>query len=138
MRKMLSAAALALLSTLSATAVGAAELTTDYLVGRWTTGTVAACGKPESEITEFRADGTFTTTANGRAVGVGFWTLDGDQLELELLAQDALHPALQAVPGDYGQFTIRGLIFDVTEQDHRMVTSIGDSLQGSTVVRCPS
>jgi hypothetical protein len=115
----------------------AADLSRDYLIGRWTTGGAEACGRPGSEITEFRGDGTFTTARDGAAVGVGFWTLTDDQLELQLLAHDALHDALRAVPGDYATFVVKGLIFDVTDQSHRMVTSIGDSLQGSSVARCP-
>jgi hypothetical protein len=122
---------------LGAAPAGAVELSNDYMTGRWTTGSADACGKPDSEITEFRADGTFTTSRDGDAAAVGFWTLTDDQLELQALTHDRLNAALEAIPGDFGHFVVRALVFDVADTTHRMVMSIGDTLQGSTVVRCP-
>jgi len=137
MRHSLSVLGTGALLLLGTTQAWAVELSSEYLTGRWTTGSAESCGKPESEVTEFRADGTFTTSREGHAAAVGFWTLTDDQLELQALAHDRLDPALQAIPGDYGYFVVRALVFDVADNTHRMVTSIGDSLQGSTVVRCP-
>ena len=122
----------------SGAVAGAADLPDNYLVGHWTTGGAEACGKPESEVTDFRADGTFTTMRNGHASAVGFWMLtNDDQLEMQVLAHDSLHPALEAIPGDYGYFVVHALLFDQTDNSHRMVLSIGDVLQGANVVRCP-
>jgi hypothetical protein len=115
----------------------AVELSADYLHGRWTSGGPEACNKTDSEFTEFRADGSFITSRGNRAAAVGFWTLNDDQLELQALAHDGLHPALQAIPGDYAHFVIRALLFDIADNSYRMVMSIGDTLQGSNVVRCP-
>lgn len=114
-----------------------AALSADYLAGRWTTGEAAACTQPGAELTEFRPDGSFTTLRDGRAVAVGFWRVDGDRLDLEVLAHDNLHDALQGIEGEYGHFTIAALVFDVAEDRHRMVQSIGSVLQGLDVVRCP-
>ena len=116
----------------------AAGLPEQYLVGHWTTGGADACANPESEVTDFRADGTFTTMRNGHASAVGFWMLtNDDQLEMQVLRTNSLHPALEAIPGDYGYFVVHALLFDQTENSHRMVLSIGDVLQGANVVRCP-
>lgn len=115
----------------------AAALSGDYLAGRWTTGDAALCTQPSAEVTEFRKDGSFVTQRDGRAVAVGFWRVDGDRLDLDLLAHDGLHEALQGIEGEYGHFTIGALVFDVAEDRHRMVQSIGSVLQGLDVVRCP-
>lgn len=115
----------------------AATLSADYLAGRWTTGDAAVCARPGAEVTEFREDGSFVTSRDGHAVAVGFWRIDGDRLDLDVLAHDGLHEALQGIAGDYAHLTIGALVFDVAEDRHRMVQSIGDVLQGVDVVRCP-
>ena len=81
----------------------AAELTQAYLDGRWTTGVVENCTRPEHEQTVFRADGTFATEQSGKALAVGFWRIEDDRIDMQILTTEASLPqALQdQLPGDY-------------------------------------
>lgn len=137
MRKTVALTSAAALAMLLASGARAATLSPEYLVGRWTTGSVEACSRTGAEISELRADGSLVTLRDGKAVAVGFWRLDGDRLDLEVLAHDSLNEALKGIPGDYAHFSIGSLVFDVTDNGYRTVQSIGDVLQGLNVVRCP-
>lgn len=130
---------LVLSSVLGAGALEAATFSEAYLPGRWTTGDAERCGKPEHEHTVFRADGTFATERNGAAVAVGFWNVAEDRLEMEVLASAAaVEPALQQHFDDgFGYVHIKALVFDVEDDAFRMVQSVGDTLQGLDVKRCP-
>ena len=131
-------AGVGVLSGLLAAANGsAAELNGGYLVGKWTSGSKAACSTATAEVTGYRADGTFATQAKGRVVATGFWTLDDDRLDMQVLAHDSTHPALDAIEGDYAYFVIRSLLFDVEDDSYRQVQVIGDHLQGVKAYRCP-
>jgi hypothetical protein len=136
MRRTVGAISAVAVVVLAAAAARAATLSPDYLVGRWTTGGADACASPGAEISELRADGSFTTLRDGKAVAVGFWRLVDDRLDLEVLAHDSLNEALLGVPGDYGYFTVASLLFDVGDDGYRTVQSIGTVLQGLNVVRC--
>jgi hypothetical protein len=118
----------------------AATLSPDYLEGRWTTGTVENCTRPEHEQTVFREDGTFATEHGGQALAVGFWRIEDDRIEMHILTTEASLPAsLQnALPGDYHALQVKGLAFDVTDNGFRMVQSIEGELRGLDLVRCPT
>jgi hypothetical protein len=137
MRSWLFAGVGALSALLMTMGAQAAELNAGYMVGKWTSGGKPACSAPASEVSEFRADGTFATRAKDRVVATGFWTLDEDRLDMQLLAHDTTHPALEAIEGDYAYFVIRSLIFDVEDDSYRQVQVIGDHLQGVKAYRCP-
>ncbi|MFO1066979.1 MAG: hypothetical protein U1E14_00460 [Geminicoccaceae bacterium] len=131
-------AAAAALTTLAFVApAGAATLSDAYLVGTWSTGDAAACTDPATERSVFRADGTFATERNGKAVAVGFWTLRDDKLDMHVLANNNTIPELEPLDADYGYYVLHGLVFDVTDNSYRMVQSIGSHLQGVNAVRCP-
>jgi hypothetical protein len=118
---------------------GAATLSADYLTGKWTTGSKDACAKVEHEQTVFREDGTFATEHNGKAVAVGFWQIEDDRLDMHILASPAsLGPPLQEhFAGGYGYVPVTALLFDVADDNFRMVQSMGGALQGLNVFRCP-
>ena len=118
----------------------AVELSPEFLQGRWTTGAGANCTRAEHEQTVFRDDGTFATEYNGQALAVGFWRVEDDRIEMQILSTEAsLPPSLQeALPGDYHALQVKGLAFDVTDNGFRMVQSIGGELRGVEMVRCPA
>jgi hypothetical protein len=118
---------------------GAATLSADYLAGKWTTGSKDACTKLEHEQTVFRKDGTFATEHNGKAVAVGFWRIDDDRLDMHILASPASlgPPAQEHLVGGYGYVPVTALLFDVADDNFRMVQSVGGALQGLNVFRCP-
>ena len=70
----------------------AAELTPAYLDGRWTTGVVENCTRPEHEQTVFRANGTFATEHNGKALAVGFWRIEDARIDMQILTTEASLP----------------------------------------------
>ena len=76
----------------------AAELTPAYLDGRWTTGVVENCARPEHEQTVFRANGTFATEHNGKALAVGFWRIEDDRIKMQILTTEASLPQKPARP----------------------------------------
>ena len=118
----------------------AAGLTPEYLEGRWTTGAVENCAKPEHEQTVFRRDGTFATEQGGQALAVGFWQGQDDKIDMEILTTEAsLSGALRdQLPGDYHVLYVTGLVFDITENGFRMVQGIQGELRGVNMVRCPA
>jgi hypothetical protein len=118
----------------------AAELTADYLHGRWSTGSVDNCKNPEHEQTVFREDGTFATEHAGKALAVGFWTVNEDELEMHILSTEASLPKLlaDAYPGDYHALTVNGLAFDITQDKFKLVQSIEGQVRGLDMVRCPA
>jgi hypothetical protein len=118
----------------------AADLTPAFLDGRWTTGAVENCTRAEHEQTVFRPDGTFATEHNGQALAVGFWRVEDDKLDLQILTTEAsLTPALQEqLPGDYHALSVQGLVFDLTDNSFRLVQGIQGELRGVDMVRCPA
>jgi hypothetical protein len=122
------------------TAAAAADLTPTYLDGRWTTGSVENCTRADHEQTVFRADGTFATEHNGAALAVGFWRIDEDRIDMQILTTEASLPqAIQEqLPGDYHALAVRGLVFDVTDNSFRLVQGIEGDLRGLDMVRCPA
>lgn len=118
----------------------AATFADAYLEGRWTTGSVENCKKAEHEQTIFRKDGTFATEHSGKALAVGFWRIDDDRLEMQILTTEGSLPQdLQdALPGDYHALAVKGLVFDVTDNSFRLVQGIGGEIQGLEMVRCPA
>ena len=118
----------------------AAGLTPEYLEGRWTTGVVENCTKPEHEQTVFRSDGTFATEHGGQVLAVGFWQVQDDKIDMEILTTEAsLSQAVRdQLPGDYHALYVTGLVFDVTDNGFRMVQGIQGELRGVNMVRCPA
>ncbi len=118
----------------------AATFTDAYLQGRWTTGSTENCTKSAHEQTVFRADGTFATEHNGKALAVGFWKIDEDRLEMHILTTEASLPQLlqEELPGDYHALEVKGLVFDVGDDRFRLVQGIAGEIQGLDMVRCPA
>ena len=124
----------------SVDAAEAATLSTAYLTGRWTTGPVENCTRADHEQTVFRDDGTFATEYGGKALAVGFWRVEDDKVEMNILtAESSLPQPLQdALPGEYHALYVKGLAFDLTDNGFRMVQTIAGELRGVDMVRCPA
>ncbi len=122
------------------TAAHAATFSDAYLEGRWTTGATDNCKKTEHEQTVFRKDGTFATEHSGKALAVGFWRIDDDRLEMNILTTEASLPqdVQDALPGDYHALLVKGLVFDVSDNAFRLVQGIAGDIQGLDMVRCPA
>ena len=122
------------------TGARAATFSDTYLEGRWTTGSADNCKKTEHEQTVFRKDGTFATEHSGKALAVGFWRIEDDRLEMNILSTEAsLSQDLQdALPGEYHALLVKGLAFDVADNGFRLVQGIAGDIQGLDMVRCPA
>jgi hypothetical protein len=122
-----------------------AELSKDYLNGTWGVGGSDACGQAIREQITFNPDGTFSAARAGQPTAVGFWHLVQDNLDLHMISSPAffddpttkLDDALSAFAGQYGYFYAKALLFDVNDNNFRMVASLGDMLRGANLVRCP-
>jgi hypothetical protein len=142
MTALVAAPAIAVLVT---SAAWSAELNKDYLTGTWGVGGTAACGQASTEEITFKADGTFSSERAGQPTAVGFWHVVQDNLDLHMISSPAffddpttkLDDALQAYAGRYGYFYAKALLFDVNDNDFRMVASLGDMLRGANLGRCP-
>jgi len=121
----------------AASAAQAASMSPEYLTGRWTTGGRELCTKPEHEQTWFRKDGTFATEHNGKAVAVGFWQVEEDLLDMQILAAPVPHAVPGATPADYTLVHVGALTFDVADDQFRMVQDLNGVLQGLNMFRCP-
>jgi hypothetical protein len=133
------------IAVLVASGAWSAELGKDYLAGTWGVGGSDACGRPTTEQITFKPDGTFSAARGGQPTAVGFWHLVQDNLDLHMISSPAffddpttkLDDALQAYAGLYGYFYAKALLFDVKDNDFRMVANLGDMLRGANLVRCP-
>jgi hypothetical protein len=132
------ACCLLLAGTALAQPASAATFSDSYLQGRWTTGGAEGCDKLEHEQTVFHPNGTFTTEHGGKPMAVGFWHVDEDRLEMQILTTEAsLAPALaEALPGDYHMLQVKALAFTINDNDFKMVQTINGELQGLDMVRC--
>jgi hypothetical protein len=139
---LVAALAVAVLVT---SAANAAELSKDYLSGTWAVGGSDACGQATTEQITFKPNGTFSSERAGQPTAVGFWHLIQDNLDLHMISSPAffddpttkLDDALQAYAGQYGYFFARALLFDVNDNDFRMVANLGDMMRGANLARCP-
>jgi hypothetical protein len=128
-----------------AAAAWSAELSKDYLAGSWGVGGVAACGTPDAEHLNFNPDGTFGASRDGKATAVGFWFLVQDHLDLHMVTSPAffddpdtrLDDQLSDFAGQYSYYYATALLFDVADNDFRMVAHLGSLMRGADLGRCP-
>ena len=67
----------------------AAELSAEYLEGRWSLDGKEACGSDKFEYVLFRKDGLLETGNSGRAHGAGFWEIREDDVMFHLSTSPA-------------------------------------------------
>jgi hypothetical protein len=118
----------------------AADLSADYLYGRWVIDD-QNCSSPDSEYLEFNKNGTFGGTRTGSAETVGFWGLKDGILDLHMVTSPAFFDDLQkdlaAFEGIYSYFHSRMVIFNTQKKSFEAFGVIGDEIKRTSAVRCP-
>ena len=118
----------------------AADLSADYLDGRWVIDD-QDCSSPDSEYMEFNKNGTFEGTRTGNAEIVGFWKLQEGILNLHMVTSpaffDDLHKQLAGFEGLYSYFQGRMVIFNTQDKSFEAFGVIGDEIKRTSAVRCP-
>ena len=118
----------------------AADLSADYLHGRWVIDD-QDCSSPDSEYMEFNKNGTFEGTRTGKAEIVGFWGLNEGILNLHMVTSpafvDDIHKDLAGFEDIYSYFQGRMVIFNTQNKSFEAFGVIGDEIKRSSAVRCP-
>ena len=118
----------------------AADLSADYLYGRWVIDD-QNCSSPDSEYMEFNKNGTFEGTRTGQAEIIGFWGLKESIIDLHMLTSpgffDDLHEDLAEFEGLYSYFQGRMVIFNTQNKSFEAFGVIGDEIKRAAAVRCP-
>ena len=140
MRAFKYAAILVVLSVFWVPGANAADLSADYLYGRWVIDD-QNCSSPDSEYMEFNKNGTFAGTRTGKAEIVGFWGLKEGILDLHMVTSpgffDDLHKELAGFGGLYSYFQGRMVIFNTQNKSFEAFGVIGDEIKRASAVRCP-
>ena len=140
MRTFNYATILVLLSVLLVPWANAADLSADYLYGRWVIDE-QNCSSPDSEYIEFTKNGTFEGTRTGNAEIVGFWGLKEGILDLHMVTSpayfDDLHKDLAGFEGIYSYFQGRMVIFNTQNKSFEAFGVMGDEIKRASAVRCP-
>ena len=121
--------------------VNAADLTPAYLAGTWLFGDTAQdCKDPDTEYMVFRKNGTFETGRGGKAEITGFWQINGDAVDLELLTSPAFFKDVikeaQVFQGQYFYFDARMVIFDLADKSFKAVGLLEDKFNKTIAARC--
>ena len=131
---------LVVLSVFLVPGANAADLSADYLYGRWVIDE-QNCSLPNSEYMEFNKNGTFEGTRTGQAEIVGFWGLEEGILDLHMVTSpaffDDLHKNLARFEGIFSYFQGRMVIFNTQDKSFEAFGVIGDEIKRSSAVRCP-
>jgi hypothetical protein len=110
---------LVILSVFLVPRANAADLSADYLYGRWVIDD-QNCSSPDSEYIEFSKNGTFEETRTGQAEIVGFCRLKEGILNLHMVTSpsyfDDLHKVLAKFEGVYGYFQGRMVLFNTQKK----------------------
>jgi hypothetical protein len=135
-----SATILVVLSFFLVPWANAADLSANYLYGRWVIN-AQNCKSPDSEYMEFNKNGTFEGSRTGTAETVGFWGLKEGILNLHMVTSpaffDDLHKELAAFEGIYSYFHGRMVIFNTQNKSFEAFGVIGDEVRRTSAVKCP-
>jgi len=130
---------LVVLSVLLVPLANAADLSADYLHGRWIIDE-QNCSSTDSEYIRFNKNGTFEGTRTGKAEIVGFWGLKEGILDLHMVTSpayfDDLHKDLAGFEGIYSYFQGRMVIFNTQNKSFEAFGVIGDEIKRASAVRC--
>jgi hypothetical protein len=118
----------------------AADLSADYLSGRWVLDE-KNCSSPDSEYIEFNKSGTFEGIRTGKAEIVGFWALKEGILDLHMVTSPAffvdIHKDMAGFEGIYSYFQGRMVIFNTQDKSFEAFGVIGNEMKRTSAVRCP-
>ena len=131
---------LVVLSVFLVLGANAADLSADYLYGRWVIDE-QNCSSPDSEFMEFNKNGTFEGTRTGQAEIVGFWGLKEGILDIHMVTSpaffDDIHQDLAGFEGIYHYLQARMIIFNTQNKSFEAFGVIGDEIKRASAVRCP-
>ena len=118
----------------------AADLSADYLNGRWVIDE-QNCSSPDAEYIDFNKNGTFAGTRTGQTEIVGFWGLKEGIIELHMVTSpaffDDIHKDLAGFEGIYSYLRGRMVIFNTQNKSFEAFGIIGDEIKRAAAVRCP-
>ena len=131
---------LVVLSVFLVPGANAADLSAEYLYGRWVIDK-QNCSSPDSEYIEFNKNGTFEGMRTGKAEIVGFWGLKEGIIDLHMVTSpgffDDLHKDLAEFGGIYSYLQGRMVIFNTQNKSFEAFGVIGDEIKRASAVRCP-
>ena len=140
MRTFNYAAILVVLSVFLVPWANAADLSADYLYGRWAIDE-QNCSSPDSEYIKFNKNGTFEGTRTGNAEIVGFWGLKEGIIDLHMVTSPAffgdIHKDLAGFKGIYNYLQGRMVIFNTQNKSFEAFGVIGDEIKRASAVKCP-
>ena len=130
---------LVVLSVFLVPGANAADLSADYLIGRWVLDE-QNCSSPDAEYIEFNKNGTFGGTRTGQAEFVGFWGLNEGIIDLHMVTSpaffDDIHKDLARFEGIYNYLQGRMVIFNTQDKSFEAFGVIGDEIKRTAAVRC--
>ncbi|MBL8667165.1 MAG: hypothetical protein JNM48_06860 [Rhodospirillales bacterium] len=111
------------------------SLTDAGVIGTWAVNE-GQCSDPNAEFIIFSKDGTVESIRNGQTDAVGFWKLQDDKLQLNVLAPPArLDERLKDVDGYY-PFDIVIAPYDIQPDKFLAVGILGDQVRYGKFARC--
>ena len=130
-----------ILSICFAFGVDAAELTPQYLQGKWVVGpTEQKCDSTEFEHLTFRKNGSFEGGRTGKVEAAGIWSIDEDIVSLHIVSSPAffedIHEELKAFKDQYHYFYIKIVPFNIEDGKFEAVGVIGEMIKKGVFVRC--
>ena len=122
--------------------VNAAELTPQYLQGKWVVGpTEQTCDTAKAEHLTFRTNGSFEGGRAGKVEASGIWRIDEEgMLELHIVSSPAffgdIHEELKAFEDQYAYYYIKVVPFNIEGERFESVGVIGEIVKKGVFVRC--
>ena len=120
----------------------AADLDSAYFLGKWVIDDTD-CNSQTSEQVIFRDSGALESMRAGKLEAAGFWMLEGDLIEAQLIASPAFfHNAkedfapLAESGDDFGAFRIRVIPLNMQDDKFDAVGLLGDQVAQGVFTRC--
>ena len=118
------------------------DLDSAYFLGTWVIDDTD-CASETSELVVFRDSGALESMRAGTLEAAGFWKLEGDLIEAQLIASPAyFHDAkadfapLAQSNGEYGAFKIRVIPLNMEDNKFDAVGILGDQVAQGVFMRC--
>ena len=116
----------------------AASLTNETLVGNWVVNE-GKCTDPNAEFLVFRKNGAVESVRNGKLDALGFWTLNNDDINIEVLAPPSFFKEveeLKDVPVGYQQLHLTIAAFDIAADSFQGIGLLGEQVRRGKFTRC--
>ncbi|MDJ0847707.1 MAG: hypothetical protein QNK04_04900 [Myxococcota bacterium] len=118
---------------------GAAELTPDYVAGRWVVG-ASTCDDPKAETFRIDKDGTVILSADGSVTALGFWRLDPQVglVDLHLIASPAYFDDrfTKEQADTFGLYQVLLFPLDLEPDGFRGLGRLGEQSEEARFKRC--